>query len=171
MIGNLLLKALGPFQPSQNSIIGYIDILDTMYIELDVIIHSFPSGWANIIHCTPDEDFPRLPGIWIHANSSTKLGFWARFSNDEHVDYGPYTGGALLTGTSYHLEIDITQSSHKVTVNDVVLVNEVVSAHSLYDNITCYASDPWYHAADVTISNWYITGESVDGTSLCYIQL
>ena len=166
MIGNSQLITLSSFQPSKGFIIGYIDILDTMHIELDVIIHSFPSWWGNIIHCTPDGDFPRLPGIWIHPDSATTMGFYTKFSNDENADYGPDTGGALVTETSYHLEMDITQSTHKVTVNDVVVVNETVPTHSLYTNVTCYASGLWHDVADVTISNLFIVGENDEGTFL-----
>ena len=158
---NVLLRKTGPFQPSQDTIIGYIDILDEMHIEMDIVIHSFPSDWANIIHCgTGSDDYPRLPGIWIHAISATTMGFHAKFSNDDSNNYGPDTGDALVVGETYHLEMDITQGTHKVTVNGQVKADDVVSNHATYilTGITCYSSVSWYAAADVTISNLIIAG-------------
>ena len=137
------------------SIIGYIDITDQMHIELDIEIHSFPSHWGNIIHCTTDSDDSRLPGIWIHSTSET-MGFYPTFSNDGDQDYGAFTEDSLEIGETYHLEMDITQSTHKVTVNGEVKAFDMVSRHQLYEDILCYASDPWYDAANVTISNLII---------------
>ena len=158
----LLLGVPGPFKPSMGSIIGYIDVLDSMHIELDVIIHSFPDAWANIIQCTTGNNHPRIPGILIHPTSATTMGFAVKFSNDGDENYGPSTGGALVAGTNYHLEIDISQGTHKVTVNGIVVVNELeVGPHALYSNVMCYASDPWHPAADVTISNLYVAKSGI----------
>ena len=60
-------------------------------------------------------------------------------------------------GETYHLEIDITQGTHKVTINGEVKVNENVQRHATYQNVKYYASDPWYAAADVTLSNIIIS--------------
>lgn len=148
------------FQPSQGTIIGFIDILDEMHIEMDIVIHSFPSNWASIIHCTPGENSVRLPGVFIHANSATTMGFYPVFSNDGDRNYFKQTSDALVIGETYHFEMDITQSTYKVTVNGVVKADDVVQPHNTYmlENITCYASNPWWDAANVTISNLFITG-------------
>ena len=168
---NILLMKMESFQPLQNSTIGFIDILDEMHIEMDIVIHSFPSDWANIIHCTPDGNYPRLPGIWIHSNSATGRGFHVKFSNDDDANYGPSTGDTLIVAESYHFEMDITQSTHQVTVNGEVKVNETVATHDSYilENITCYASDPWYDAANVTISNLIIAGSCMSMCDAYYI--
>ena len=211
------------FQPSQSFKIGVIDILDEMHIEFDVVIHSFPSGWANILHCTPEDDYPRVLAFWIHANSASGQGFYSQYANYENnynydlVDYGVTpgrtlyecegdcdsdsecasdlvcfyngagqtnvpqgcqgsakdnydycydttnfnqrnVGGSLILGRTYHLEMDITQSTFKIRINGRIVTYDAVAIHPLYKDVTCYASDPWYDAADVTISNLIIRG-------------
>ena len=165
---DVLLSKSEAFNPSKGVIIGYIDIFDRMHIEMDIVIHSFPSGWANIIQCTTGDIYPRLPGIWIHPDSPLGMGFHVKFSNDANKNYGPDTGDYLVTGKTYHLEMDITQSTHRVIVNGEVKV-DVVSTHYSYilENLTCYASYPSQTAADITISNLIITNEG-PANALCF---
>ena len=166
---DVLLSKREAFQPSKGLIIGYIDIFDKMHIEMDIVIHSFPSGWANIIHCTPSGDYPRLPAIFIHPDSAAGMGFAPVFSNDRNQNYWQQTGEFLVTGKTYHLEIDITQGTHRVTVNGIVKTDDVVQSHDSYllTSITCYASNPWNAAADITISNLIITNEG-PANALCF---
>jgi len=155
--GDGTLSVAEAFNPTKGNVIGYIDVLDEMHIEFDVTIHSFPSGWANILHCS-GSDFPRIPGIWIHPDSASSMGFHAKFSNDDNQNYGADTGGALVAGELYHFELDITQGTHRVTINDVVVVDAQCANHDTYEDVVCYGSNPWYPAADVTIENLYIGG-------------
>ena len=47
------LEMMDAFQPTQSSILGYIEIGDEMHFELDVAIHSFPSStWENFFVCS-----------------------------------------------------------------------------------------------------------------------
>lgn len=150
---NVMMDIKGPFQPTQSNVVGYVDVLDEMHIEMDVLIHSFPSGWASVFHCTPSGNYPRVPGIWLHPSSDDGMGFHLKFSNNAGDNYGADTGGNFVAGQTYHTEIDITQGTHKVTINGEVVIDEVVQDHATYENVICYASDPWYTAADVTLSN------------------
>merc|ERR1719474_2316095 len=144
------------FKPTKGNVLTYIDIVDEMHFEMDITIHSFPSSWASILHCS-DANYPRLPGIWIHPNSDTNVGFRVKWSNADNINYGPNTGEALVAGQTYQLEMDIAQGYLKVTV-DGVIKHEAsgLASHSTYEDLVCYASDPWYDAADVTISNLLI---------------
>jgi len=144
------------FQPTKGSVLTYIDIVDEMHFEMDITVHSFPSSWASILHCS-DANYPRLPGIWIHPNSASGQGFHVKWSNADNQNYGPDTGETLVAGETYHLEVDIAQGSLKVTVDGVVKHEATgLASHTTYDNMVCYASDPWYDAADVTVSNLLI---------------
>ena len=160
-----LLNVPNAFKPSKNKVIGHIDILDEMHIEMDVLIHSFPGGWASVFHCTPGDNYPRVPGIWLHPNSKSGMGFHLKFSNNGGTNYGPDTGGNFVAGETYHVEIDITQGTHKVTINGEVKVNQNVQHHAKYSNVKCYAGDPWYAAADVTLSNIIISNRKSLGMS------
>ena len=70
---NLMLSVPEAFNPSKNKIIGYIDVLDEMHIEMDVLIHSFPTKWGSVFHCTTGQNWPRLPGIFLHAVSTVRV--------------------------------------------------------------------------------------------------
>merc|ERR1719474_2089632 len=144
------------FKPTKGNVLTYIDIVDEMHFEMDITIHSFPSSWASILHCS-DANYPRLPGIWIHPDSDTNVGFHVKWSNADNINYGPNTGEALVAGQTYHLEMDIAQGYLKVTVDGVIRHEASgLASHSTYEDLVCYASDPWYNAADVTISNLLI---------------
>jgi len=146
------------FNPIKSNVIGTYEVGNAVHIEFDLTINSYGSGWQNIIHCTTygaESDYPRLPGIWYHGSGGN--GFHSKFSNNDNKNYGGDYGGALVAGHQYHFEMDITDGTYKVTINGVVYADDVVASHSNYlGTVTCYASDPWYNAADVTISNLVI---------------
>lgn len=86
--GTIMLSKMGSFKPIKNTTIGSVVIMENMHIEFDLVIHSFPSsGWVNIIHCS-DDNYPRLPGIWLYETSDSGAGFHVKFSNDDNVNYG-----------------------------------------------------------------------------------
>ena len=94
-----------------------------------------------------------MPGIWLQPSSATSDGFRTRFSTKSRWDYGSDVGGALSLNTPYHFEIAVTQDSLRITLNDELLYSSAKTEHALYDSMPCYASDPWYGAADVEFSN------------------
>jgi len=121
----------------------------TMHFEMDVLIKSFPSGWASIFHCGTSDSI-RSPGIWIHPNS--KQGFHVKWSDNSDWNRGPDTG-AITTNTWYHLALDVTSSRMVVKVDGVVKYDAVKSSHVARDNLVCYLGDPWYPAANVLVKN------------------
>ena len=154
------------FQPTSSNIIGSYELSDAVNVEMDIIIYSFPIprvGWVNILHCGTTDTI-RMPGIWIHATSGidggTYEGFLVKWSNIDNYDDGTTTGEYLNTEQSYHLQINVTQSVFTVIVDDVIMYNSSKSQHTVYNSMICYASDPWYDAADVNISNLVISTTS-----------
>jgi hypothetical protein len=151
------LEIVDSFQPTASNIIGYISIGEEMHFELDVTIHSLPSAWASVFHCgSPKGMWSGMPGIWLHRNSATDganfEGFRTCWTHDDDSHDGIQTD-KLTVGQTYHLEIDITESLYTVTQNGVVQSSKSKADHTTYDSLVCYASDPWYGVADVTISN------------------
>ena len=133
--------------------IGHVAIGDNMHLEMDIRIKEFPnSGWGNILHCgTTNRE--RYPGIWI--NSDSKVGFYVKFSDQDNWDRGTSKGetGTVAKNKWYHLEMDITKTTMRVTVNNVVKFYKKKSRHNTYDNMICYFSDPWHAAANVDVRN------------------
>lgn len=152
-LSEVLYSNPGPIVPSKGSVLTHIDIGDTMHFEMDVVVHSWPSGNANIIHCG-SADSVRQPGVWIHPNSASTLGFNVYWQPESAVK----TGEAMELEETYRLVMDMTQGLFKVTVNGEVRWDvDDVGTHSTYENMECYVSDPWWDAADVTITNLLIT--------------
>jgi len=152
-LSEVLYSNAGPIVPAKGSVLTHIDIGDTMHFEMDVVIHSWPSNWFNIIHCGSVNSM-RQPGVWIHGWSASEIGFHVLWDPESNVN----TGGALELEETYRLVMDMSQGSFKVTVNgDVRWDRHDVGTHSNYDNVKCYVSDNWYNAADVTITNLLIT--------------
>ena len=145
----------------KGNIIGHIAIYENMHFEMDVQIKSFPDhdGWVSIFHCGQD-DYQRFPGVWIHKNA--KIGFYIRFSDQDDWDRGTGTFDDLVANQWYHLEIDVTKTTFRVTVDGVVKYDERKSRHNVYDDMVCYLGDPWYDAADVEVKNLKYDGTDSD---------
>merc|ERR1719273_646719 len=117
---------------------------------MDVVIHSFPSsGWQNFFH-TGSSDGIRWPGIWLHPTSGG--GSYAGFRL--HCPGVPNSvGSALNLEQTYHIVIEYTQSWLYVEIDGTSVYDASHQSHTNYDSMTVYGSDPWYTAADVTVSN------------------
>mmetsp|Transcript_33410 Transcript_33410/g.54387 ORF Transcript_33410/g.54387 Transcript_33410/m.54387 type:complete len:333 (+) Transcript_33410:146-1144(+) len=150
-----------------------IALLDEMHFEFDVVINSFPAGWASVFNCGSDNSI-RTPGFWLHPDSGTAgaefEGFHISFSTLSNTNAWINPGPELVTGQSYHVELDVTQSSRVVTIDGVVRAEDTAfEAHNTYDSLPCYSGDPWYDAADVVITNLVISSPaecSVDCSAL-----
>lgn len=152
-LSEVLYSNPGPIVPSQGSVLTHIDIGDTMHFEMDVVVHSWPSSYSNIIQCGSADDI-RQPGVWINHNSASSMGFLIVWHPESDVE----TGEALELEKTYRLVMDMSQGSFKITVNGEIRWDaDDVGAHVTYENMECYVSNPWHAAADVTVTNLLIT--------------
>ena len=137
-------------EPTEGTEIGYVTIRDSMHLEMDIRIKAFPeSGMGNILQCGSITQ-NRYPGIWIHSEEG--IGFDVRFSDQDNWNNGPYTG-AVTTNQWYHLEMNITQSTFRVTVDNEIKYDASKSRHDTYQDMMCYLGNPWDPAADVEVRN------------------
>ena len=145
---------------TKGQIVTYIDITKQMQFEFDVIIHSFPSGWASLLQCGK-KNAQRQAGIWINEKAGhskwKKSGFHTKFSTKAHWNYGARGTDPLQTGKEYHVKLEITESRMKLSVNGIVQYDEHKDEHQLSESIPCYVGGPWHSAADAEISNLLIT--------------
>jgi len=158
----LLMKA-GPWQPTDykyyRNLIGMMPVLDEMHIELDVEIHSFLNEYTSVFSCQRDDDrYKFYPGMWIHGGKRSQ-GFWFGFTTEKGSNDGtPWTGSPLVVGEKYHVEMDITQGTRRVSVNGELMVDEEVARHPTWDTVRCWSGDKYHDPAAVTVSNFLITG-------------
>ena len=135
-------------------------ISDEMHFEMDIVVHSLPtSGTEGILHCGTKNHSPseRYPAIFLYAPSTGNHGFNVRLTTSDTgcCGEGPNKSSPLNLEQSYHLEIEFTQSWLSVEVDGVSTYFEYHGTHTTGVQ-PCYASAPWYAAADVTISNFRI---------------
>merc|ERR1712129_381409 len=109
----------------------YVDIADNMVFSMDIIINSFPSGWASIFGCGTTNQI-RMPGIWIHPSSDDEggRGFHIAFSTKDiwNANADKITP-QLTTGTKYNLVIKVTQSTIQIVVNGDIVTDEAHAEH------------------------------------------
>ena len=145
-----------PLEPTFGSIIGYVDVSDEMYLQIDFTIHSWPSGdWGNIFQCGT-ENSERYPGLFIHPNSGVDgdvyEGLFVMVNSNDGKWVGGLMGDALSLDTLYHVEVHFTQSWYTVVVNDETLYDGAKAAHPTTYHMPCYSGFPYHSAADVTIT-------------------
>ena len=147
--------------PTGGNEIVRINYVDEMIFSMDITINSLPTGWASIFHCGSSDSI-RQPGIWIHPQSGTDNAqhesFHISYSTVNNWNPWKQTETDLVIGETYSLKIHITQTSLQVSVNDIIeITDDNYDNHNIYTNQPCYASDPWYAAADVSIENLIIS--------------
>eukprot|EP01083_Nonionella_stella_P114549 338847_1 len=139
---------------SPDNLIGFIDILDEVYVEFDIVINTWPSSWANVLHIGTGASHERFPAIFIHPS-------WAKlqlsFGNIYESYYSVISTLGLIPNTQYHFTLYRTQQHMTITVNGVKVLDEATLSHPLFFNRPIYVSNPWQNAADVAVSNLFIS--------------
>ena len=154
----MLLEKTEPFEPRYGTIIGYVDVLDHMHLEMDMIIHSFPSNdWGNILQ-VGIQNGDRYPILMIHPESDNSghpnKGFYVVVKDGSGLPaYGGSMGDALVRNQQYHIELDFTQTRFTVVVNGETLFDDIKTEHTHQKDMPCYSGFPVHSAADVTVSN------------------
>ena len=88
----------------------------------------------------------------MHPNSGTDGNSLAGFRL--HCPGVPNSvPGALNLEQTYHIVIEYTQSWLYVEIDGESVYDASHQTHTNYDEMVVYGSDPWYGAADVTVSN------------------
>ena len=154
--------------------IGYVDVLDDMHLEMDIVIHSFPENdYTVLLQSNRSNIFqigPGYPSLSIHRDSGSPdafaTGFYIYFENPNGLRgqgtiqmYGiaNLVGGVLVIGDIYHIEIDYSLFTFTVIINDEMVWNETKNEHVPERMIPFYASSGPLEVANVTISNLTVT--------------
>eukprot|EP01084_Bolivina_argentea_P269373 457786_1 len=104
--------------PQHGLLIGNMDILDEIYIECYIIIHSWPTTSANILHIGT-EPAEYIPGIWTHGDNINTLHFaHSTVSNQDVIN-----DIAVELETLYHIIIHLRQDHIKIILNNTVVAN------------------------------------------------
>eukprot|EP01084_Bolivina_argentea_P268141 455367_1 len=156
-------------QPINGYSIGTMDILDTVSIEFDIEIHSFPSinsfPGDNIIHIGNIAS-ERFPVIYLSANS-----FVFQFSPvvNNNAFWQLSTATPLEISTQYHVLFTANHETlhMEVTPGSNNIANIQTSSHSIAMNRFIWISSPWIQPANVTISTLTISTTNNNFNYLC----
>ena len=133
----------------QGAEVGEVTVRENMHLEMSIKINSFGSNdWANIFLC--GDGYYKYPGIWLSPYGN---GFYFQFSDDSDEHHGGSTGSGLETGRWYKLEMDITETTFRVMLDNEIKYYEVKSPHLgnqyvNYDAVQCYLGSANYFIAD-----------------------
>ena len=151
----ILLYEEGPISGINNSI-GVIDFYDIMMYELDIRIDDLPSLWGNIFWCG-NENQIRMPVIAMKNESGVVNGFHIKYSTTDNwndPDGVGSMGDIVIIGTTYHIQINVSQDWMTVQINGQNVHNASKSPHELLQNQTCGAPASWTTSKSyATISN------------------
>eukprot|EP01083_Nonionella_stella_P037912 103266_1 len=134
---------------SVDNLLGFIDVLDEIYVEFDIVIHSFPpdNWYYNILQIGNTAQYERFPSIFSHTSGI--LSF--KFTNV--VDYEH----AVSLHTQYHFTLYQTQNHITITKNNEKLFDEATPSHSIVFNKHIYMTSPWRNSTNATVSNLFIS--------------
>eukprot|EP01084_Bolivina_argentea_P232379 391673_1 len=150
-------------QPIEDTIIGYMDVLDEIHIEFDFYMYSYVAEyWANILQIGTTGT-KRYPAFFINGPNKLFHFSMSRITNfNTKFDYGNVT-----LNTWHHIETHITQTSHIIYYNNAQVLNEnTIDSHQILFNQPIYISNKaeWNTALDgiirdlkISTNNAYIT--------------
>eukprot|EP01083_Nonionella_stella_P297067 1009058_1 len=151
--------------PSQNTIIGYIDVLDDISIQFDFIIHSFTTDpiHSNLLQIG-DWDLDRLPAFTVLGNVYQHLS--TAFSIPSNPNpYFDSQDNSLVLEQWNRVTFSRTQNWMSMYLNGVEVYNAPTNSHSIVFNkpiYLCY-SDNDGPCTDATVSNLTITTSNSHG--------
>ena len=179
LISTVTVASPFPFTgtPAGGQIIGYIDVTDEMHYEFDITFDAALGDTnADIFSC----------GVGFAQTSMGPFGSGFRFgipgvgevscddfefADASNLCYGNFLGP--VTGETYHLEIDFTQSWVNVRQSGQVIYSKHKDRHATNQNAPCYVSADTLlllgipilvPAEHVTLSNLMVTSE---GSPFC----
>lgn len=152
----------GGFAPQKSWVFSEIPhVGHQWYVAFDIKpVGTTHSVWSNIIHLTLGGNIARygdrMPGVWFYPGSR-KLHICAPINGNRNYCFN--TADAIPSGKFTNVRIrqiwDVTASSYEYVISiDGVDKHTIVNAQfQEFDDVTFYASDPWYPAANALIKN------------------
>ena len=143
-----LLSWAGGVAPVKGQCIGRVNIGTNFAVVFDLVVHGIRQGWHNIIHIG-DSDGQRSPGFWLYPGD-TKLH--ARMSDTQSANQGYDPAEKLQIGTLYRVKLEGVNGTISLYLNGIRKTTRTAQ-HIQRNNAQVWAGDPWYGAANVTVSN------------------
>ena len=163
-----------PWKLKKNTLITTVDVLPVFYtFSFDLTPGPrITKGWSNIVHLTSTNHDccnygDRIPSIWFYPGSR-RLHIIDGHGGPKVGGNGPgaatTTGGndecpvptQLQSGRTVKLRVDMAEHFVRVYYNGQKMCDEPRKGRLPFVDVKVYASDPWYPAADATISDFKI---------------
>eukprot|EP01084_Bolivina_argentea_P103173 184831_1 len=132
--------------------IGYIDILDEIYIEFYITFNTWPSGLGSILQFGDDDN--QYAAIFIDGTSNNIRSSFATIKNILNYD----TTSGYLLNTEYHYTLYKTQTHLTITFGGNYLYDNYTISHPIIMNRNLYCGHRnLQHSFSATIRNLKIT--------------
>eukprot|EP01084_Bolivina_argentea_P137961 242971_1 len=163
---NYIIKDKSNYQrtPLSNNIIATIDILNEIYVEFNVIIHSWiqpVSRYPSIILIGKGATSKTYPAIYLDCVNQSIGSTWSTVETAML-----FKSATLSLNTLYHFQFYATQDWMQIYINDTTIYNGTISSHTIWMNSNVYLSVP-DDVADVTISGLIVSTSNTAYNYLC----
>eukprot|EP01084_Bolivina_argentea_P278066 474905_1 len=138
---------------SPSNFIGLIDILDEIYVEFNILIHSFQSSsqYSSVLQFGNTRN-EKYPAIFINdISEALRIEFNSVSNTNQAWEY------PITTSTLYNIQFRATQTNIWFIVNNVVIFNESISSHSILFDRNIYLSNPWHNSSNCTLTGLIVT--------------
>eukprot|EP01084_Bolivina_argentea_P201458 344350_1 len=146
----------GPINAIKNSEVGIIEIGHTTEIEFYLTIYSdCDASWCSILHIGND-NYYRLPGIWLHGNGDNKIYMYLSMNDGNIVMYKDLDKiWSYADGIEHLWRILLTPSNEYIWVDNILIMSTFGNfKNSKYiGNHKIWIADPWYDVANISIRN------------------
>eukprot|EP01084_Bolivina_argentea_P073301 133013_1 len=152
-------------KPCNGTIIGFIDILDEIYIEFNITFERFPQGLGSLLHFGNERN-ERFPAIFIDGHSNSLQTTISVISNVSIVSHNM----SLELNTTYQYIFHLTQNYLEIELNNDSNVihnfSKRINSHSILMNRKMFLGNPWNNELfDAQITNLYVTTSNQYQTS------
>eukprot|EP01084_Bolivina_argentea_P057325 104746_1 len=140
-------------QSKRHMFIGWMDILDEIYIEFNFIIHNMIQyNNVSILHIGNNKA-QNFPTITMNTTDNSMGIIFSSVSDNKQY----FKSNMLNLNTLYHFEFYVTQENIYIKINDTFIYSGSISSHSVIIDRTMYLSNPWNSPANITLTGLKIT--------------
>eukprot|EP01083_Nonionella_stella_P170591 580883_1 len=134
----------------KNQCIGRVSIDENFVISFGMVINGKNCNeWESILHIG-HENMQRSPGFWLHPKS---YQLHVRLSDTQSNNTGYDPNVELEKGVLYQIRLQCVNNEVSLFVNDKLKKFSTDVYHVTGYKCPVFVSDPWYTAANVTITD------------------
>ena len=143
----------GPVAASRGNKVATVDTTPNYELAFTMELASDGStaGWRSILHIGNSNSHQRVPGIWFRGGTN-QMWVWNRPSRGSPNKYFKSSIN-LAAGKTYEVKLVVEGTRMTLYVDGVARGSKRGIATAAATDASVYVGNPWYAAADVTLSD------------------